>query len=258
MINKDIKLELLKSAGKSMLNLPVLNFLAEAIEVQGKVKQQRAIEFLTDLAEYLQVKHVLEVNHQRLNSETFRDLLDDALQKVSSTSSRNKKELFKQVLAAHLISETEPKLTEIYLKIIGRIAEKQILILDGLNQSFSDNYVTLHEQMYSLETEIKTMQAEQFRELQYVADDSQVEARDKMIEDKRQQIQRFRDQARANKWHQFDTYGCERSEFYFLIQDLFNNGLITDEGPRMGADPFTVVQINQMGMDILTFLRNDE
>ncbi|MES2458215.1 MAG: hypothetical protein V4594_21840 [Bacteroidota bacterium] len=256
-MNQDIKLELLKSAGKSLLSLPVLTFLAEAIEVQGKVKQQRAIEFLTDLAEYLQIKHLLEVNHKRLNSEEFRDLLDQAIQKVSTTSSEQKKKLFKHVLAAHLVLETQPKITEIYLKIIGRITEKQILILDGLEQSFGDDYVRLHEQIYSLQTEIKTMQAEQFRELEYVSDNSQVEARDKMIEDKRKQIQEFRDKASVNKWHQFENYDCERSEFYFLIQDLFNNGLITDEGPRIGTDPFTVVQINQMGMDILTFLKDD-
>lgn len=51
-INKDIKAQLLKSVGKSLLELPLLSFLTDALEVHGKVKHQRAFEFLTDFAEY--------------------------------------------------------------------------------------------------------------------------------------------------------------------------------------------------------------
>jgi len=258
MINNDIKKELFKSAGKSLLQVPVLSFLADAIEVHGKVKQQRAIEFLTDFAEYLQVEHVMGIKHKRLGSEEFADLLDEALQNVSTTSSRKKAKLFKEVLTAHLISETEPKITDIYLKIIGRITEKQILILAGLARPSETDYIYLHEQIHRIETEIRTLEAENKRELGYIKDNSQVAGRNKMVADKKKEVAGLKEQAAQNKWHRFETYGCEENEYHFLLHDLFNNGLVTDMGTSIGADPFRVVEINQMGKDILTFLNADQ
>lgn len=131
-------------------------------------------------------------------------MLDQALQKVVATGSENKINLFKAVLAAHLLSETEPVLTEVYLKIIGRLTEKQILILDGLSQPAETDFIHLHKQIHLIQPEIRTFEAENNSEVEYVKDNSQVAGRNLVIKDKTIEIAKLKERANQIQWYRFE------------------------------------------------------
>lgn len=257
-IRPEIKSELYTTFFKTVASTFIGPFLTEAIfDLRGKLKQRRVNEFVQRLALHFGLDNELNIDERILTTEAFSDIMENVLIKVSKTRSESKIVLFKQVLIDHIVSDTTPDTTEMYLEIIDRITEKQLLILKNLSETPSARFAGLYEKMHLLRTEINTMEAEIRREVEYIKDDSQVAGTNQIIDDKKTQISRLIQQTLEYKAYDPSTYVCESSEFKYLVQNLFNIGLIRDNGARFGEEPFVVVEINKMGLAILDFLKRD-
>lgn len=258
-IRPEIKNEIYLSFAKAIASTFIGPFLTETIfDLRGKLKQKRINDFVERLALHFGLDNHLKIDERLLTSEAFSDILENALVKVSRTRAESKIIMFKQVLIDHIVSGTPPDATEMYLEIVDKLTEKQLLILKNLSQTPADRFASLHEKIYLLRTEINTMEAQLKREIEYMKDDSQSEGTRQMINDKEAQIGRLKLQTWEYKAYDPATYGCQAPEFKYLIQDLFNNGLIRDNGARFGADPFVVVEISEMGLAILDFLARED
>jgi len=256
-IKSETKEELYKMAAKSLLNLPVLSFLNDTIfELRSKLEQRRINDFVISFAKHLEIEFALNSDKRRLSTEEFSDLWNNVLLKVSRTRSAKKTELFRTLLTHHVVSGLEIDATEMYIQIIDKISEKQLLILDGLSKVHPGRFITLHEEIADLSDEIRTIQAERTREKKYIKDESKFEGMNRVIAEKLSAVEEI--QARTSEFTEYQpvTYNCEPAEFYFLIHDLFNNGLIRDNSARLKAAPFTVIEVNEMGKEILKFLKN--
>jgi len=232
-------------------------FLTEAIfDLRGKLKQKRVNEFVESFAKHLEIAHTLDTEINPLTTEAFSDIWENVLHKVARTRSAKKIQMFQNVLITHILSDPDADLTEMYMDIIDRISEKQLLILSGLHQGYGGDYIFLHEKLHEIRTEIKTIESERQREQTYVESTERVHSMDTVINQKREEQQRLLNEIiEASEWYTAEKYQCSKSEYFFLIQDLSSKGLITDMGSKFNADPFTIVEINQMGMDILEFLK---
>lgn len=240
----EIKNELYTMFLKTLASTFIGPSLTDAVfDLRDKLKQKRVNEFVESIATYFGSEKLRNIDERRLATEAFSDIMENVLVKVSKTRSIAKIALFKQVLIDHIVSDTTADMTEMYLEIIDKITEKQLLILKGLSQTPTARFADLYEKMHHLQTEINTMMAETRRKVDYIKDDSQMIGR----------------MLRTWEYNAYDpaTYNCEPSEFKYLIQDLFNKGLIKDKGATFGAEPFVLVEINEMGIAILDFLKHD-
>lgn len=257
-IRPEIKNEIYLSFAKTVASTFIGPFLTETLfDLRGKLKQKRINDFVERLAAHFGMDNHLNIDQRLLTTEAFSDILENALVKVSRTRAESKIILFKQVLIDHIVSGTPPEATEMYLEIVDKLTEKQLLILKNLNETPTDRFASLHEKIYLLQTEMNTMEAELKREIEYIKDDSQEVGTRKIINEKEAQIGRLKVQTWEYKAFDPATYGCQAPEFKYLIQDLFNNGLIRDNGGRYGAEPFIVVEISEMGMAMLDFLARE-
>ena len=56
---------------------------------------------------------------------------------------------------------------------------------------------------------------------------------------------------------QGSSYNCETYEFYFLIYDLCNKGLLLDIGAKYSAGALELVEITQLGFDLIEFIKEN-
>jgi hypothetical protein len=255
-IRPEIKNELWTITGKTLASLAIGPFLTEAIfDLRGKLKQKRVNEFVESFASHLEIAYTLNTAINPLSTEAFSDIWENALLKVARTRSVKKMQLFQNLLLTHILSEADPDLTEMYLDIIDRISEKQLLILSGLYHGYGGDFIFLHEKVYELRTEIRTIESEREREQTFVQSTDRVYTMDKFIKKKREEQEQLLEEIKkASEWYAPEKYNCTASEYFFLLQDLSSKGLIIDMGSKFNADPFTIVEVNQMGTDILKFL----
>jgi len=257
-IRSEIKNELYTVAAKTLVSIAIGPFLTEAIfELRGKLKQKRVNEFVESLAKHLEIAHTLDIEKSPLGTEAFSDIWENVLLKVSRTRSQKKVEIFRSLLMHHILTASDPDLLEMYLEIIERINEKQILILSGLEQGYGGDFIFLHEKLHDIKSEIKTLQAESEREGGNSEGIERSWTNDRIVDERRKEQQKILLEIQnASDWYKPAKYHCEPDEYFFLVQDLSSKGLVVDMGSKFNADPFTIVEISRMGRNILEFIKS--
>lgn len=259
-IRSEIKNELYTVAVKTLASIAIGPFLTEAIfELRSNLKQKRVNDFVESLAKHLEIAHTLDIEQSPLGTEAFSDIWENVLLKISKTRSQKKVEIFRNLLLNHILTDSDPDLLEMYLEIIERINEKQILILNGLEQGYGGVFIYLHEKLHDIKSEIKTLQAESEREQGTSEGIERSWTKDRIVDARRKEQQKLLIEIQnASEWYKSATYNCEPDEFHFLVQDLCSKGLVVDMGSKFNADPFTLIEISSMGRNILEFLASPE
>jgi len=226
-------------------------------EIRGRVKQNRINNFLQDLSDFMAGQENFVANTDRLKSEEFSDLFENVLSKVAKTRSTVKAKLFKQILLGQIMTSDPADTAELYLDIIDGLKEKQILILDGLNQAFGTNHNSLEFQVLKFTKELRDLDREQeSRNARFDNFDNESFAASSQKSELKRKIEGLKGTAKTfKKFYAAKTYGIEPWEFLYLVQDLYSKGLLIDVGTQFSAEPFEIIEITQMGMDIVKFLK---
>lgn len=232
-----------------------------AFEARGRIKQERINNFINNFAEYLGKFKKNEIHIDQIKEEDFGDFFEELIIKVSKTHSEIKKDAFRNLLINQLIHPKEIDYAEMLLDITNSLQEKQIPILKSLTEAFSSSYLEYKGELIVMKKQLanikKQLKAEYWK-LDSREDAMFEEEIKKLNEAERnleKDIEKLESQvANKEKPWKGETYNIPNHEFYFLIQDLCNKGLLTDNGMTYGAKPFELVEISQLGIDLIESL----
>lgn len=250
--------EIIKETGISGLKLainaipyigPVITEFA--IEARGRIKQNRLNQFTVEFSKYIQQFQEVELEMHQIQTEEFGDFFEQVITKVVKNRSIIKREAFKKLLANQLLKPIDIDYAELLCDIIGDLHEKQIPILANLFDT-DPLYIDLKKQILEKQDE-KISYDRQLRDLRIgvfsSADDSMLTGKIKSLN---KEITKLIEECKGySAPYSPETYGIQQHEFYYLVQDLCNKGLLTDIGTSYGAEPYTLVDINQLGIDLI-------
>ena len=262
MQNKNISLLKESEIGviKSLIgNIPIVGGLLNEsfFEIRGRIKQERINAFIQDLSNYMADQEAFIVNAEHLKSEDFSDLFENVLSKVAKSRSKVKSNLFKQILLQQIARAIAIDTAEIYLDIIDELNENQILILNGLDKAFGSKYNNLQFQILKLTKELYDLEREQnSRNIRFENFNNESFMASSEKSNLKKEIEKLKVIAKPlEQPYLAESYGLEGPGFFYLVQDLYSKGLVLDVGTKYGAEPFEIIEITQMGMDIITFLK---
>lgn len=268
-MERDEKKEIAIEGGISTLKglIGAIPFAGTAIneavfEARGRIKQNRVNNFIEGFAEFLGQFSEDEIQLGQIGKKEFGDFFEELINKVSKTHSKLKIKAFQNLLANQLIEPQEIQYAELLLDIAGNLQEKQIPILRG----FSDNYASPYTE-YSgklIQEEKKLKQFEDDLKAEYWKLDSAEDAHfveeigelERKIKEQKKYISKTKEQIEETEApFKASTYDCKTYEFFYLVQDLSNKGLIVDMSSKYGSEPFDLVEITQLGIDLIEFLK---
>lgn len=267
-MSKNKKEELLKEGGLAALKglIGAIPFAGTALneaffEARGRIKQNRVNSFIENFGEFLSNFKEEELNLDQIREEDFSDFFEQLMVNISKTRSEAKKKAFQSLLANQLKNPKPIDYAEVILEITNSLQEKQIPILLNLNESFNSNYVDQKGYLLERERELETLNKNLKEE--YNQFDSQEDfTLTPVIRRLKQKIDRINQEIERTKVriekvkepYMPKTYNCEGHEFYFLIQDLINKGLLVDLGMKYNAEPFELIEISSLGIDLIESL----
>ncbi|TDP01549.1 hypothetical protein [Flavobacterium sp. 245] len=232
-----------------------------AFEARGRIKQERVNNFINNFSEYLAQFKEDKIDIAQIKKEEFGDFFEEVIIKVSKTHSEIKKLAIRNLLANQLLRPKEINYSELLLEIISNLHEKQIPILRGLNEAYISSYIEDRGELLDKERQLnkikKNLKAE------YWKLDSHDEATFSEIIPKleeelnsiQEEIETLNNKIEnSEKPWKSNTYNIPQYEFYFLIQDLCNKGLLVDNGMRYAAELYQLVEISQLGIDLIDSL----
>jgi hypothetical protein len=268
-MDKTKRNEIAKEGGISTLKgaigaIPIVGTaLNEAIfEVRGRIKQNRVNNFVEEFSEFLGQFSEDEINLEQVGEEEFGDFFEELIIKVAKTHSAVKVKVFQNLLANQLMEPKEIEYAVLLLDIAGNLQEKQIPILHGFNENIASCYVEYSGQLIEEKRELykyeKELKAEYWK-LDSAEDAifvEEVQELERNIEVQKKTIEKTKVLVDKNSQpFKAETYNCEGYEFFYLVQDLASKGLVVDMGVRFGAEPFDLVEITQLGINLIEFIR---
>ncbi|MDI5897630.1 hypothetical protein [Flavobacterium yafengii] len=233
-----------------------------AFEARGRLKQERINSFIISLSEYIGQFKDDELNIEEIKKEEFGDFFEEVIIKVSKTRSEVKKEAFKILLANQLLRPKDIEYAEILLELINSLQERQIPILnnlidsgDGLYIDYSGQLIQNKNILKDLENQIKD-KCQYFDSIEDTYGDPEINDYESKIESTKKEIERLKEKvAEFETPFVAKTYDIPIYEFYYLIQDLCNKGLLIDNGMKYNAEPYTLFEISQLGIDLINTLK---
>jgi hypothetical protein len=246
-------------AMKSVLNHipfvgPSLNIM---FEYRGKVKEKRLNNFLEILKKYFSIANP-DVDLGRIKSEEFGDLFENVIKKITLTSAQKKLEGFKNILLKGMSSINEIEYCEIFAELLSTIHEKQIEIL----QTHAKILET-----YSL-TERRSLSQRLFEVQRLIEADVFIDRGDNnkyinsLRTEEKRLIVKIADMKKEgdynNQFRIASFYNVTVDKYSYFIQDLFNKGLLFDEGiGGIGVNPFDVMLITDLGNKFLNYIKEE-
>lgn len=262
------KNDIVKEGGISTLKglIGAIPFAGTAIneavfEARSRIKQNRINTFIENFGEYLNQFKEEELNLEQIKNDDFGDFFEELIIKVSKTRSESKRKAFQTLLGNQLVNPSPIDFTELILETISSLQEKQIPILYKLYDHYDSPYTTYKGILVGQEKELARLEKELKKEYWQLnsAEDAvfvdEIKDLENRIEAKKKEIQESQKIVEENKEpYLAESYGCENYEFYFLIQDLVNKGLLVDLGMKYNAEPFELVEITSLGMELIDTL----
>lgn len=266
------KKEIVKEGGISTLKglIGAIPFAGTAIneavfEARGRIKQNRINTFIENLGEYLNQFKEEDLNLEQIKNDDFGDFFEELIIKVSKTRSESKRKAFQTLLANQLVNPSPIDFAELILGTISSLQEKQIPILYKLYDHYDSPYTTYKGILIGQERELARIEKELKKEYWQLdsAEDAMFVDEIKDLENKIETVKKEIKESKAiveeNKEpYLAKTYDCENYEFYFLIQDLVNKGLLVDLGMKYNAEPFDLVEITSLGMELIDTLKDQK
>jgi tRNA splicing endonuclease len=247
---------------KCITDISVICTLYAIFEARGRIKQNRVNNFIEGFSEFLGQYSEEKINLEQIGKEEFGDFFEELIIKVAKTHSAIKIEAFKNLLANQLIEPKAIEYADLLLDIAGNLQEKQIPILHGFNENFASSYVEYSGQLIEEQGELSKYEKELKAEYWKLDSDEdafcvdEIQELERNIESQKKTIGRTKELVQKHsKPFKAETYNCEGYEFFYLIQDLANKGLVVDMGVKYGAEPFALVEITQLGMDLIEFIK---
>jgi hypothetical protein len=234
-----------------------------AFEAIGRIKQERVNKFIIALSEYLAQFKEVQLSIDQIEKEDFGDFFEELIIKVSKNHSEIKKEAFKKLLVNQIRNPKSIDYALLYLDLISGLHEKEIIILEQLRiyASTCSSYINSHSQLYDKQNELKRFENQKCdQDYGIYGEDSlsaggETHKLELMIEQAKASIEETRKRIKQyEKPYRPETYEIENEEFYFLIQDLCNKGLLIDHSIKYGEDHHMLVEVSSLGIDLLESL----
>lgn len=139
---KSVIVDGLKEQVKSYIDLiPIAGvFINQALDVRGKIKQDRLMNFLDVFVQYCQDIREEDINIAELKKEEFGDFFEDILIKVSKTNSKEKLIAYSKLLKNQITTPLEIDEMSIMLDVINDLRVDHIKILKFYGSDISEAY----------------------------------------------------------------------------------------------------------------------
>lgn len=213
----------LETTGRALLgSVPAIGTALNEIvfEHASRLKRRRFEEYVRGIAEDLEALESSAIDNDYLQSDEFIDFFESLLNKVTKTSSKEKRERLKKAFVGQIQEPIQTDYQNTFLDLIMNISEQQIIIMKEHIQ-----YKGLMSQKEYLEALGKNTKEE----------------------DKGFRLAEFRT-------GQF--YGISRDEYRYLVQDLIAKCLMVDDGMgRMDIRPLQVLETTELGKHFIDFIR---
>lgn len=271
-MNESNKREIIKEVRISTLKglIGAIPFAGTAIneavfEARSRIKQNRVNTFIENFGEYLNQFNEDDLNLEQIKNDDFGDFFEELIIKVSKTRSEIKRTAFQTLLTNQLINASPIDFAELILETISSLQEKQIPILYKLYDHYDSLYTTYKGILIGQQKELSQLEKELKKEYWNLdsAEDAifvdEIKDLENKIETIKKEIKKNEDIVEENKEpYLAQTYDCKNHEFYFLIQDLVNKGLLVDLGMKYNAEPFDLVEITSLGMELIDTLKEQK
>lgn len=225
-------------------------------EFRNKIKEERLFKFLDLLKEHFSNENPT-VNIDNVTSEEFSDLFENVLNKVAKTRSEQKIIGFKNILLHGSKSKEEIEYCELFSDLLFSLYENDILILN-LHKDFLFNNEGLLTKKRSLENELENYK----RNLELIQIQNSLIPQSPWLTKRRNEtdikedIESIKRKIEGYK-KEFtpESFSITKGEFIYRIQNLYNKGLLIDEGVgSIGTSAFEFMTITDFGVRFLKFI----
>lgn len=260
---KDAGLALLKGAiGAIPYAGSALNEML--FELRSKVKQDRVNNFVNSFAEYIEKVSENELDLEQIKSNNFGDFFEELLINISKTNSEIKILAFRNLLLNQLMNKQEIDKAELLLNVVNSLNEKQIEILNGMEDSFESSCTEYKSEKLAQERRFESLESQMkeeygFMKYEDIAADREFEELNREINKVNERIVFLKGKiAEIEKPFISRTYNVSESDFMYLKQGLISNGLLIDKGMQYSAEPMDLIEISELGLELLDFIKEYE
>ena len=232
-----------------------------AFEARGRIKQERVNQFIYSFAEHISQFKESEISIEQIKNEDFGDFFEELLIKVSRTHSEAKRDALKNLLTNQIIKPKGIDYTQLLLEIISSLHENQIPILQRLKEVNSSTYIETKGELIEKNKEFKSLidriKAEYWKldSKDDALSDPEIEKLEELKTKTKKRIDELEIKVKDSQAPFIGkTYDIPSYEFFFLIQDLCAKGLLIDYGMKFGAEPYELIEISQLGIDLIDAL----
>lgn len=142
-VSKEFTIGIIKGA---IGTIPVFGgYLNEALfDIRGRIKQTRFEKFVKSLEEQLALLSENNINQAFLQTEEFSDILENIFNKVVLTQSKEKTEIYRNMLV-HSIDMSKIEILDIttfFLEIVNNLSEQELILLKSLRHKYTSSLLT--------------------------------------------------------------------------------------------------------------------
>jgi len=224
---------------------PLGTIIDQAVfEHHGRIKQNRVNKFCEAFIDYLKQQNIQDIAINEIDAESFGDMFELIIRRVSQINSQEKIEHFKRVLAKQIITPKKNPFAETYIDLVGKLDENQIIILA--------KHLEMEKPLEDLRKKSRFY-------------DNRIKGSDriKYIEQQEEYVNKLQTTNRKIKelsaFRKADFYNLPEGEFLFYIQDLASKSLLFNPsiGLTSSGSQFGYMKVTEYGRGFLEFIQNE-
>ena len=148
-VGNDVRIDEAKEYGLSVIKgatgaIPLYGplLIEVSFEARSRLKQKRVNSFVREFSKYLEKNSSIHISRDDIKTDEFGDVFEEIIISVSKTSSDQKRDVFKKILASQMSSScVSADTAQRYISITNQISELQFLILAEFSK-LSDSVLT--------------------------------------------------------------------------------------------------------------------
>jgi len=247
-------------AGVSATN-PVLGvILSETLmDYWSRVKVERMMLFTEKMKEYFDSLSDDEIDEEFLRSEDFAQFFELVLKRVSETKSKEKINIFSDILSGRIRAGNIEDFSQIYLNTISQLHEKQIeIILELCSQK--ETYEASVKRLQKFNEDISIKSQERLEEIKNKENGfaHNLDRIDEQIKDLVQQreIYQYGHNNSQKRCRTAEFYNIKEMDFEFFLRDLISKGLLYEAGiGTHGYLPLKSVSPTSLAFELIKFIK---
>jgi hypothetical protein len=230
-------------------------------EIRGRVKQERINSFVEELGAFMSELKDVQLDIHQITREDFSDFFEAVIRSVANNRSEKKKEVYKYLLVNQLENPVPIDYAELYNDIIGSLYEKQIPLLLAFSHSEVSTHIEFQRDLSNRIQHKNDIEREIKRPYKYHDDEGETNEESDLpilkyeISKLDKEIESNKDRIKTKYYPTPEEFGIENYEFYYLVQDLVNKGLLMDMSYLTGSEPCTLTNITEIGLDLIKVIR---